>query len=987
MKKDKILKGFIIGILVIIIAIVAAMFTTGKFDVFKKEKVTEPTTIPVTETTTVPVSGRPKTQVPSSIVAAVYSEYTDKSSSEIAEFLKFGFNTVIFDLTEENADKVASLLETAKANKLYFGIRADISENTDYAVSFSEKYNTDFIILDGIDESIGNYTATISEICNKIKANDSLIKIGIEPTYSSKASGSLTVLTAMGKADFVFLVHKVGQESAFDAAQTVWNEKTSPLWLCHDLTGISKYTTEKASEMIEIISKSADMSLCKALSFYPYSEISKASGTNAEIVLNYIQKRDTYLLDKEFKITNHKNTSFTVEQSSVTFSGTSSPAYDLLCNGQKMTVAKTGDFSVDCELSPGKNTITFEHKGKTYKYTITYKIKLLKSVSPSEDISVPGEMMIEVSAVAHKKATLNVTWNGKSYPMTLADSGNEEDKSIDKESDFGTFTASLTAPKGTSKVQKLGKYKVTAKYSGLTETMNGANISVSANEIVVPPPPPPTSATTTITKATTTEKVVTTVESPSETAGVSSTDKDNPQTQTGTVTAESSAVSTTKEPESGITSQQTPTLSDKDRLQKYFYTENYGLGTATICEIIEDYVETYPGNTTSTFSVPDCSPLLKGTVDYVKTSSTFDGDKFYILSSGIKVEEHREERLASGKEGKITHVSIKSGYVMPKNSIKVVSSGTSNGKTIIKLDMNRPVAFNAKLLGQSYSSYNSRPVRVSTLNCTGIEFAFSDTLNAEGNINVSNGVCTGGKWTSDTAKSTVTLTLELANKGKFYGFHYEYDKDGYLVITIKHKPSSSLSGYTIMLDPGHGGIDGGAPCAVSSSSFGTEKHINLSLATKIKDLLEAEGAKVIMTRTTDKWVCYTERNEAVRNAEPDMFIAVHCDSSTSASAMGTSAYYYRAYSQPLAKAVHESIVNAYKTKIYADKPESTLSKISRGSDFYAFRVTRVEECPAILIEYGFVSNISECQVLQEAGNRDILAAATVEGIKNFISAN
>jgi hypothetical protein len=161
MKKDKILKGFIIGILVVIIAIVAAMFATGKFDVFKKEEVTEPTAVPVTETTTVPVSGRPKTQMPSSIVAAIYSEYTDKSSGEIAEFSKFGFNTVIFDLTEENADKVASLLETAKSNKLYFGIRADISQNSDYAVLFSEKYNTDFIILDGIDESIGNYTATI----------------------------------------------------------------------------------------------------------------------------------------------------------------------------------------------------------------------------------------------------------------------------------------------------------------------------------------------------------------------------------------------------------------------------------------------------------------------------------------------------------------------------------------------------------------------------------------------------------------------------------------------------------------------------------------------------------------------------------------------------------------------------------------------------------------------------------------------------------
>ena len=978
MKKDKILIGSIIAIFVVIIGIIAAMFATGKFDTFKKEEVTETTTVPAAETTQAPVQGRPKTQTPASIVAAVFNEYSDKSAAELANFVNLGFNTVIFELNEKNADKVSALLETAKSNNLYFGVRADISENADYAVSFIEEFNTDFIILGGKDETLGSYASEIGSVCTEIKAADPLMQTGIEPVYISKASSSLTALISSGNADFVFLSHENGQESAFESAQTVWNEKTAPLWLCHDLKGISKYTTDKASDMIDIISKSADMSLCRALVFSPCSEISTASGTSAEIVLNYIQKRDTYLLDKEFKITNHSKTSFTVEQSSVTFSGTSSPAYDLLCNGQKLTVAKTGDFSVDCELTPGKNTIKFEHKGKTYKYEITYKIKLLKSVSPSTDISVPGDMMIEVSAVAHKKATVSVTWNGKTYPMSLSDSSDEEN-TIDKESDFGTFTASLTAPAGKDKVQKLGKYKVTAKYSGLTETMNGANISVSANEVVTSPP------TTTAKPTTTATKVVTTTQKPTEAATVTVSGTDTSMSGSTASTQNSSAQTTEKE--TTVTTQQTPAVSDKDRLQKYFYTENYGLGTATICEIIEDYVEAYPGNTTSTFSVPDCSPLLKGTVDYVKTSSTFDGDKFYILKSGIKVEQQREERLASGSEGKITHVSIKDGYVMPKNSIKVVSCSSSGGETVIRLDMNRPVPFNAKLLGQTYSNYNNRPVRVSSLNCTGIEFVFADTTTAEGNITISNGVCSGGKWTSESSASTVTLTLELTNKGKFYGFHYEYDKDGYLVISIKHKPSSSLSGYTIMLDPGHGGIDGGATCAVSSSSFGNEKNINLSIATKIKDLLEAEGAKVIMTRTTDKWVCYTDRNAAVRNSEPDMFISVHCDSSNTASAMGTSAYYYRAYSQPLAKAVHDSIVNAYKTKIYAGKSDSVLSKVDRKTDFYAFRVTRVEECPAILVEYGFVSNISECQVLQDAGNRDILAAATVEGIKNYISAS
>ena len=971
MKKNKILIAAIIGIAVVFVGIIAAMFATGKFNALKESFDSEHTTAFSAETTqpAAAVSGRPKTAQPSSIVAAVFSDYSENSTAELAGYEKLGFNTVIFDFTQESASAVSSLIDSAKSNSLYFGIRADISENSDYVTAFIEETNVDFVILGGCDETVSGYSEQMTKVCRKIKDTDSLMLIGIEPVMCSKASDSITSLTSSGTADFVYLCHESGKDSSFEAAQTVWNEKSSTLWLCHDLSKISSYSTEDASKAVELISKSADMSLCKALVFGPYDIISKASGTSAEIVLNYIQKRDTYLLDKEFKITSHKSTSITVEQSKVTFRGTSSPAYDLLCNGQKLNVAKTGDFSVDCDLNPGKNTIKFEHKGKTYTYTVTYKIKLLKSVSPAEDMSVPGGMEIELKAVALKSADVSVTLNGKTYKMNPVESeSDDEENSPDSESDFATFKATVTAPESTASVQKLGKFKVTAKYSGLTENLSGANVSVTAKVIVTEPP--------TTVKPTTTTAVQTTVQTPTEVS--ESTDSSTPSDEsTSKNNTASSEASTTEEK---------LTVANGSRLEKYFYTENYGLGAARICEIIDDYVEVFPGKTTSTYSVPDCSPLLKGTVDYVINETTLDGEKYYILSSGIKVPVEREERLASGNNGSITHLKIKDGYKMPQNSIKVVSSGSSNGKTVIILDMNRPVAFNAKLLGQSYTNYNDRPVRVSSLTCTALEFTFSDTLNAEGNISVSNSVCSGGKWSYDKSNSTVTLTLELTKSGKFYGFHYEYDDDGYLVITLSHKPSS-LSGYTIMLDPGHGGIDGGAKCAVSSESFGQEKQINLSIATKVKELLEAEGAKVIMTRTSDKWVCYADRNAAVRNSDPDLFIAIHCDSSTSASAMGTSAYYYRAYSQPLAKAIHESIVNAYKTQIYHDKSESFKSKISRGADFYAFRVTRVEECPAILIEYGFVSNTSECQVLQTAKNRDILAEATVKGIKNYVNAS
>ena len=966
MKNNKAIIAAIICIVVAIAGIIIGMAVTGKFSQSKGEN---GTTAAVTEqeTVTAPANARPKSELPASIVATVYSSYSEKSADDLAKFNFIGFNTVIFDLAADNTETVIPLLETAKANKLYFGIRADISQGSHYLTDFVKKNNVDFVILSGADETDAAFSESTVRICESIKTTDSATSIGIEPLNFENAHTNITSLIGT-KADFVFLKQKGNDKAGnkeFSDTQLVWSEEAAPVWLCHCLLGISSYNAEKATDTIALISASADMALCKGLAFYPFSDIAAASGAAAESVMSYIKTRDTYLLDKEFEITNYKKTKITVEESKVTFRGSSSPAYDLLCNGQKLNVAKNGDFSVDCELNPGSNTIKFEHKGKTYTYDVTYKIKLLKSVSPSDDSTVPGGMQVEVTAVALKGAKLTVTFNGKTINMTeLGNISENDDTSPDTESDFADFSATLSTPQGTTSAQKLGNFTVKATYGSLTETKSGGSITVSAKPAPPPPPKPPVTTTQTTTKAPTTaatSKPVSNISTPSA--------SDKTPTVQGTT------------PSTVITTGGTY----GDMLERYYYTKDYGLGTAKICEVIEDYVEVYPGNTSSTYSVPDCSPLPKTTLDYVNDTAVFDEtDTYYILASGVKIPHLHEERLPSGVQGKITHVRISDGYIMPKNTIKVVSTTCSDKETVIVLDMNRPVAFNAKLTGQTYGLYApGRPVTVSSLNCTGLEFVFSDTESASGSNTFMNSVIKSSKWNSDKNASTVTLSLTLADKGRFYGFHYEYNKDGMLVITVSHKPKS-LSDAVILLDPGHGGIDPGAICSVNVTGLSNEKDINLSIATKVKELLEAEGATVVMTRNGDDWKSYTQRNNAVRDRDPDMFISIHCDSSTSASATGTSAYYYRAYSQPLAKSIHNSLVSAYKNEIYKDRNDI---KIDRGTNFYAFNVIRVEECPAILVEYGFVSNTEECQTLQSAENRDILAKATVDGIKNYLSAN
>ena len=953
MKNNKGIIIAIIGIAVAIVGIVAALIVTDRLSQKDNATTAVSTTVKVEETTLAPSATRPKSEKPESIVASVYDSYSENSVTEIASFANYGLNTVIFDLNADNAQSVIALIESAKEAKLYLGIKANTSESSDYISEFIRANNVDFVIISGLDESDEAYAETAGNLCESIKAIDAATLIGIEPAEIEASKAALNDLIG-SKADFVYIEQKSNDKSgneAFAKAQLIWSENGSPVWLCHNLKDLSSFDAAKATEIINLISGSADMATCKAISFTAFSDILSATGAAAESVIEYIKTRETFLLDKELEITSHKSTTITVEQSTITFRGTSSPAYDLICNGQKLVVAKTGDFSVDCELQPGENKITFEHKGKTSVYTVTYKIKLLKSVSPLVDSTVPGGMQVNVTALAIKGAKLTVTFNGKTVNMTELDAiMDEDDDSPDTESDFTNYTATLTMPAATTSAQKLGKFTVKATYGSLTESLSGGNITVKAKAKPAPVTTDPPATTTTTQKP----------------------------TQTDT---ESSTGETTSEPVSGNSTSNNATSGD--RLEKYLYTKDYGLGTATICEIIEDYVEVYPGNTSATYSVPDCSPLPKTTVDYVVDEAVFDEtDTYYILTSGVKVPELHEERLASGFNGTIRHVKISDGYVMPKNSIKVVSTTCNDKETVIILDMNRPVAFNAKLTGQTYGQYApDRFVTVSSLNCKGLEFVFSDTYDASGSFTFMNSVVKSSKWDSDRANSTVTLSLTFANSGKFYGYHYEYNNDGMLVITISHKPSS-LKGAVIMLDPGHGGIDPGAACAVKVTGFNNEKDIDLSIATKVKELLEAEGATVIMTRSGDDWRSYTQRNNAVRERDPDMFISIHCDSSTTASATGTSAYYYRAYSQPLAKVVHDSLVNAYKTEIYKDNTEI---KIDRGTNFYAFNVIRVEECPAILIEYGFVSNIGECEALQDSANRDILAKATVDGIKNYLS--
>ncbi len=80
---------------------------------------------------------------------------------------------------------------------------------------------------------------------------------------------------------------------------------------------------------------------------------------------------------------------------------------------------------------------------------------------------------------------------------------------------------------------------------------------------------------------------------------------------------------------------------------------------------------------------------------------------------------------------------------------------------------------------------------------------------------------------------------------------------------------------TIVIDPGHGGVDPGA----SSASGEIEKDIVLGFAQRLKKKLEAEGRyRVLMTRDQDVFIALGDRVRAARSAKADLFISIHADS-------------------------------------------------------------------------------------------------------------
>src|SRR5579875_2082956 len=175
-------------------------------------------------------------------------------------------------------------------------------------------------------------------------------------------------------------------------------------------------------------------------------------------------------------------------------------------------------------------------------------------------------------------------------------------------------------------------------------------------------------------------------------------------------------------------------------------------------------------------------------------------------------------------------------------------------------------------------------------------------------------------------------------------------------------------GTKIVLDAGHGGSDPGAQRGDIA-----EKELTLGIADRLKKILEAGGARVIMTRADDSAVSLEERVALTNSVNPDLFLSVHINSLESDSEIhGIETYYQTEASRELARQVHQSLVARLKA------PDRSVRK----ARFYVINHTSV---PAVLAEVGFISNKEERGKLISSDYQDEVAGALAQGVILYLS--
>ncbi len=182
------------------------------------------------------------------------------------------------------------------------------------------------------------------------------------------------------------------------------------------------------------------------------------------------------------------------------------------------------------------------------------------------------------------------------------------------------------------------------------------------------------------------------------------------------------------------------------------------------------------------------------------------------------------------------------------------------------------------------------------------------------------------------------------------------------------KNAGRLAEATIVLDPGHGGVDSGT----QASNGAMEKTYTLRTALKVYKLLKAKNVHVIMTRHTNKTVALASRPALSNRVKANIYISFHFNSAGEQNAAeGYEVFKYH----------HNA--NSFASTI--DKQFNNLPLYNRGVSFGNFEVLRDNKRPAILVEMGFMDSDYDFSYIQKSSYQQKVANDVTKSLTSYFN--
>ncbi len=250
-----------------------------------------------------------------------------------------------------------------------------------------------------------------------------------------------------------------------------------------------------------------------------------------------------------------------------------------------------------------------------------------------------------------------------------------------------------------------------------------------------------------------------------------------------------------------------------------------------------------------------------------------------------------------------------------------------------------------------------------------ITLTLYNTVSPPAIAQVSDSLIASATESGDAARSVYRFALTAP----VYGYQVLYE-NGVLKLRIRRPPvvdaAAPLRGMTIVVDPGHPPIGATGPTGLY------EPVPTLAVGLKLRDLLEARGATVVMTRLTAAPVALGDRPILARRANPNAFVSIHLnadgDGQNPFRDNGTGTYYFHPQSRPLARAVEDALV-----------PELGLR--DRGVFYQNLAVARPTWYPAVLAEGLFIIMPDQEAAIRTSEYQEAYARGIANGLEKYFA--